>query len=135
MNVIDMTRELGTVIQLDERYTRFTKARAANDANEELQASIGEFNIIRMQLDNCLAEENRDEDKISELNEKLRTVYGSVMASPAMAEYNASKAELDHMLNDINSIIMKSVEGEDPKTCDVLSENCSGSCSSCGGCG
>ena len=51
MDVIKSVRELGKAIQQDERFIRYAKARLANDSNEELQASIGKFNIIRMELD------------------------------------------------------------------------------------
>ena len=50
-----------------------------------------------------------------------------------MVEYNTAKADLDTMMNEINTIISKCVDGEDPDTCDVHS-GCTGSCSSCGGC-
>ena len=55
------------------------------------------------------------------------------MSSPAMVEYNTAKAELDSMVNEVNVIISKCIDGEDPDTCDT-SVGCTGSCDSCGGC-
>ena len=133
MDVIAKVRELGKAIQKDERFIRYAKARLENDNNEELQALIGEFNIIRMELDKQLSGEEKEQDKVDELNVKLRDVYGKIMASPAMVEYNTAKAEVDSMLNDINTLISLCVEGEDPETCEIT-HNCSGSCSTCGGC-
>lgn len=134
MNILDAARQLGAAVQQDERFIRFAKARIANDNDAELQQKIGEFNITRMELDRVMGADERDEEKIRELNEKLRKVYSEVMSGSAMAEYNAAKAELDHMLNDINSIIMLCVEGADPATCEPEEHSCSGSCESCGGC-
>ncbi len=51
MDVIEQVRNLGKAIQADERFVRYAKARLANDNDKELQAAIGEFNIIRMELD------------------------------------------------------------------------------------
>lgn len=132
MDVIAQVRELGKAIQKDERFIRYAKARLENDNNEELQAMIGEFNIIRMELDKQLSGEEKEQTKVDELNTKLRDVYSKIMASPAMIEYNTAKAELDQMVGKINTVISKCLDGEDPETCDTVA--CTGSCSTCGGC-
>ncbi len=133
MDVIEQVRNLGKAIQQDERFIRYAKARLANDNDKDLQAAIGEFNIIRMELDREMQAEEKNEEKVKELNEKLRTVYGNIMSAPAMVEYNTAKVAVDEMVNEINVIISKSLDGEDPETCEVTS-GCSGSCSTCGGC-
>ena len=132
MNVIEQARILGKAIQQDERYIRYAKARLDNDNNKELQAAIGKFNITRMELDREMQSENKDEAKVKELNESLRAVYSEIMTLPAMIEYNTAKAEVDSMANEINTVISKSFDGEDPETCDTSS--CTGSCDTCGGC-
>lgn len=132
MDVIEQVRNLGKAIQQDERFIRFAKARLANDEDKELQAAIGNFNIIRMELDKLMQADERDDVKVQELNEKLRKVYGDIMSSEVMVEYNTAKAELDIMVNEINTIISKTLEGEDPETCEATA--CTGSCSTCGGC-
>ena len=76
--------------------------------------------------------EERNEEKVKELNEKLRSVYAEIMSTPAMVEYNTAKAELDSLVNEINTVISKTLEGEDPETCDTTA--CTGSCATCGGC-
>ncbi len=133
MDVIEQARILGKAIQSDERFLRYAKARLANDADEELQNAIGEFNMIRMEIDREVSSEEKDDLKVTELNEKLRGVYSSIMSSPAMVEYNTAKAELDRMVSEVNVIISKCIEGEDPDTCDTHSD-CTGSCATCGGC-
>lgn len=133
MDVIEQVRNLGKAIQQDERFIRYAKARLENDNNTELQAAIGNFNITRMELDRELEKEDKDDARVTELNEKLRKVYGEIMASPAMVEYNTAKAELDSMVNEINTVISKCLDGEDPETCDTAAA-CTGSCSTCGGC-
>ncbi len=133
MGIIEATRNLGLEIQKDERFIRFVKAKFANDNDENLQNKIGEFNTVRMNLDREMNAETQDEAKIKELNEKLREIYTAVMSSKTMLEYNTAKADLDAMLNDINSIIMQCVEGEDPMTAEPHTA-CTGSCSTCGGC-
>ena len=133
MDVITCVRELGKAIQKDERFVRYAKAKLANDSDAELQAAIGEFNITRMELDRELNADEKDEVKVAELNEKLRGVYAKIMSAPAMVEYNTAKVEVDAMVGEINTIISKCLDGEDPETCDTNS-GCTGSCSTCGGC-
>lgn len=132
MDVIEQVRNLGKAIQQDERFIRYAKARLENDNNKELQAAIGQFNITRMELDREMQTEERNEEKVKELNEKLRSVYAEIMSAPAMVEYNTAKAELDSLVNEINTVISKTLDGEDPETCDTTA--CTGSCATCGGC-
>ena len=134
MGIIETTRILGAEVQKDERFLEFAKAKLAVDNDEALQKNIGEFNIIRMNLEQEMAKEDRDEEKITEINENLRNIYTSVMSSDAMLKFNTAKAALDAILNDINSMIVQCVEGADPQTVEPETHSCSGSCSSCGGC-
>ena len=133
MDILEASRNIGKAIQADERFIRFTKARLANDNDKELQEKIGEFNTVRMNLEREVSAENKNEEKVNELNSKLRDIYAAVMATPAMLEYNTAKGDMDAMLNDINSVIMQCVEGADPETVEPQHE-CTGSCESCGGC-
>ena len=133
MDVIEMTRQLGKAIQQDERFIRYAKARLANDNDTDLQNLIGQFNIKRMELEKAVSSEEKDEEKVKTLNEELREIYGEVMASPAMVEYNTAKAMLDQMVNEVNTIISKCLDGEDPETCEAH-DACTGSCATCGGC-
>lgn len=133
MDVIEKVRELGKAIQQDERYIRFAKAKLANDSDVDLQNAIGNFNIKRMELEQAVSSEQKDEEKVKTLNEELRKIYGEVMSSPVMVEYNTAKAMLDQLMNDVNTVLTKTLDGEDPETCDIEA-GCTGSCSTCGGC-
>ncbi|MBO4433356.1 MAG: YlbF family regulator [Clostridia bacterium] len=134
MTVLEAVRNLGEAIQADERFLRYAKAKLANDKDDEIQDLIGKFNMIRMNLDEVMTAQDRDEAKVQSLNEELRKVYLDIMSKDSMVEYNASKVDLDGMLNDVNSVIMQCVEGADPKTVEPEVHSCTGSCDSCGGC-
>lgn len=132
MDVIKAARQLGAALQADEAYVRFAKATLASDQNKELQDKIGEFNITRMNLDNEISKDDKDDEKIKEMNTRLRAIYDEVMADPAMVEYNEARAGVDKLLADINSIITMCAQGADPETCEI--SDCTGNCSTCGGC-
>ncbi len=134
MDVIEVTRNLGKEIQKDERFIAFAKAKLALDNNENLNSKIGEFNIIRMNLDRLLSEEEKDNEKIAEANKNLRAVYDEIMADEVMKEYNETRAAVDKMIADVMGIIRMCAEGADPETCTLPEAGCSGSCSTCAGC-
>lgn len=133
MDIIEMTRKLGVEIQKQEVFKTYIKAKSANDADKQLQDDIGQFNLIRMSLDQALSAEEQNGEKVKELNGQLKDIYTKIMGSEAMMNYNIAKQELDVLVNQINAIITLTVNGEDPMTCDITS-GCTGSCSSCSGC-
>lgn len=134
MGILEASRKLGEEIQKDERFIAYAKAKLANDKDEQLQKDIGEFNIVRMNLDQEMAKDEKDEAKVNELNSELRAIYSRIMSGKAMLEYNTAKAGLDSLLNDVNSIIVQCAEGADPGTVEPETHECTGSCASCGGC-
>lgn len=133
MNAVDLAREVGKALQADERYIKYQQARVANDNDEELQNLIGEFNMKRMQLNQEMSKTDKDNDKVSELNQDVRALYGKIMTNERMAAYNDAKVEMDRLLDQINTVITACANGDDPETCEA-EHHCSGSCSTCGGC-
>lgn len=136
MKVIDKARELGVLIQQDERYSAYYAAKEANDKDENLQNMINEFNMKRMQLNAEVSKEEKNEERLSELDDAIKSLYGTIMANENMVRYNKAKSDMDSLLNQINMIITYSANGEDPLTCpcEEDSVNCGGDCSACAGC-
>ena len=133
MNLIKQAREMGKAIQASEEYAKLRKAQEANDNDAELQDLIGKFNLKRMELNNLLAKDEKDEEKLGKMNAELRELYQQVMSNVHMTEYNDAKNAMDMLMNQVNAILVMSVNGEDPDTCDPT-PSCTGSCSTCGGC-
>ncbi len=134
MTVIEMARELGKLIQQDERYAEYYRAKAANDADEELQQMIQEFNLKRMQLNSEMSKNDKDGALLSRLDDEIKVLYGNIMANGNMTAFNSAKDAMDSMLSQINMIITYSANGEDPATCPSEQVSCGGDCGSCGGC-
>ncbi len=139
MTVIEAARALGKVVQQDERYKAYVDAKKKNDADEELQRLIGEFNLIRQNLAMESDKENPEEvngEKVKELTAKMHKAYEDVMSNENMAMFTIAKQGMDKLMSEINTILTYSVEGMDPETCpSEPPTGCSGSCESCGGCG
>lgn len=136
MNIIEKTREFAAVLQQDERYVKFQDACKAVDTDTEVQNSIGRFNQLRSELSIEMQKVDKDADRMTALDDEIKELYQSIMDMPKMAAFNEAKAELDKVLSSINFIISSAANGEDPATCPAEPPHgCSGSCSSCGGCG
>ncbi len=133
--ILDMTRELAEAMQQDERFIKLQMAQSAADEDDELQGMIGEFNLKRIALNNEVSKEGEEKDgeKIRELDKELRETYARLMDNDHMKGYQSAKADLDLLVNKMMRVITLASQGEDPYTVDVDSA-CSGNCSSCGGC-
>ncbi|MEG2429410.1 MAG: YlbF family regulator [Oscillospiraceae bacterium] len=135
MDIIKMTRDLGVAIQESEEFKRINAAKDANDKDVELQNLIEVFNMTRVKLSTAMQAEEKDEDLVAKLDKELKETYTTVMGNKNMLEFNDAKQEIDELMNKINNIIVASVNGEDPLTCDEKPEHsCGGSCGECGGC-
>ena len=132
-NIIAQTRELGKLIQQDARYKAYVAAREKNDNDPELQKMISEFNDLRVELAGEMSKDDKDAEKLTQLDDDIKNLYGSIMGSELMMEFEAAKAEMDSMLSQINTVITQCANGEDPDTCPVTT-GCTGSCESCAGC-
>lgn len=133
MDIIQMARELGAAIQQSDVYAAFNLAKTAADSDEKLQDMIGEFNLKKLSLSNEVQKTDKDQEKLTALNEEVRTLYAKIMSYPAMAAYNTTKGELDRVLNFIQQIVVYSANGEDPMTIQEETA-CGGDCSGCAGC-
>ena len=132
MDIIELTRKLGAEIQATEEYKNFRNAKDKNDKDEKLQKQIGDFNLLKMQLDSEQEKDTVDEKKVREINENIVKLYNEIVTSPGMVEFNKAYASYKELCDKISNILLMCENGEDPETCEPSS--CTGNCSSCGGC-
>ena len=135
MDINEKARELGKLIQQEESYIALQKAQADADADMELQNLIGDFNMKRMSINNEASKKDKDSDKLALLNSQMREDYSKIMSNKNMIAYNEAKDAFDMVANRVLAIVQQSAEGADPETADYSTSSCSGSCSTCGGCG
>ena len=137
MDIITMARELGKLIQQDERYKRIDAAKKANDEDEKLQELIAKYkrtnSDVRKLYEKVVIQMNDTHPTVAVPELMHLLIDQEVMANPNMAEFNAAKAEVDGMMNFISTILYGSVNGEDPDTIEMQA-SCGGNCSGCSGC-
>ena len=133
MDVITMAREFAKTIAKDERVIKYNLIRQASDEDKRLQELIGRFNLKRIELNAQLGKEEKDSQKIADLDKEIKAIYTEVMQNQTMQDYNAAKQEVDDLMNFVNQILAAGVNGEDPDTVEE-SSGCGGNCSGCSGC-
>ncbi len=132
--MIENAREIGRLLQQSEPYVKLKEAEALADKDEKLQNDIKEFNLKRLAINVETQKVDKDGGKIADLNREMQAVYAEIMSNQHMKDYNESKQEFDNTVRRIVTIIENCAQGEDPETTD-FDPSCTGSCSTCGGCG
>ncbi|MCD7741976.1 MAG: YlbF family regulator [Ruminococcus sp.] len=134
MTIIEQARELGAAIQQDERYLRYQEAASKSDTDPTIQKKIGEFNLLRADLNKEMAKTDKDTDRMTALDSEIRELYDEIMAMPPMVEFNEAQEALNKLIQSVSYIITSAANGEDPMTCPEEAPQCGGSCATCGGC-
>lgn len=137
MDLVAKTRELGAMLQQDERYLRLAKAQAANEADDALNELIAKIQLIQMSFQHEASKEDRDEAKLQEYDKEFGELYAQIMDNANMKEYEAARAEVDELMTYLTGILGMCLQGADPATCEppkAEEHECGGECSSCGGC-
>lgn len=138
MDVIKAARELGKAIQEDERYLKYHEQKKKNDEDIELGGLMGKLSILQTSYQNESEKENPDNERLEKWDEEFRRTYTEVMLNENMRAYGEKKQELDDLMSYIVNLLTLCVNGEDPETAEPKPNDdgaCTGSCSTCGGCG
>lgn len=134
MDIIEKARALAKDLAGEDCVVRYNMARQASDEDKKLQELIGRFNLRRIELNNQIGkkDEEKNAERIGELDREIKSIYEEVMANENMAAYNTAKQEVDRLMSFVNGILTAGVNGEDPDA--VEESSCSGDCSGCSGC-
>ena len=127
MEILDMARQLGEAIRDSEIMARVKKAEEAQQSDAEAQKLIGEYNLTRMQLAQRAQKEDITKEEMEQIQQELSAEFEKLTKNPVIAEFLESRAALDAIVNQVNSILTHFITGEDPN-------GCTHNCSTCGGC-
>lgn len=135
MDVMLKARELGKAIQQSEEYIKMEEARVRSDKNLDLQEKISNFNLKKIALNREVNRDDKNSDKIAQLDREMREAYQLIMDTDDMKAYADAKKKVDEMMQKVQLLLNFTLTGEDPETV-VIPEGsgCSGDCSACSGC-
>ena len=128
----ELARLIGEEIKNSDLFAAYTAAKIAKEADRELEAKIGEFNLIRLSLMNESEQSDRSEAKLENLNNELKKLYDEIMQNKNMVIFTGIQKQLSNIIGKVSNIITCAIEGTDP---DEASGGCGGGCEDgCGGC-
>ena len=125
--ITELATQLGQAIEGDEIFLRYQSAKVKHDNDEQLQALIGQFNLKKMAVMNMMNSTDKDEKRLSQLQNEMHAAYEEVMRHPVMAEFNDAQQQMQKLVEEVYSILNYYITGEEPG-------GCTGSCSTCSGC-
>ncbi len=125
--IIEKAKELGALVQASEQVQKFNAAKAAYENDEEIQKLIHEFNLQKMSMMSLGNESEPDQARMTELEERMKSIYAEIMANDKMNEMQESTKAVEELMGQINGVLTFYVTGEEPSSCTH-------DCSTCGGC-
>ena len=138
MDTISKFKDAALSLQQDKVYLNYAQATNAYKEDKELQDKIGEYQLARLQLDNEMQKDaaERDQEKLTETNKKINTLYNEAMNAESMLALNEARAKIEEFVAYVNVIINTAIDGGNPiEAQPPEASGCSaGGCSSCSGC-
>ena len=125
MGIFELAAELGKALKADERLVKLDEAKKAYEADGELKKFMIEYEVQQKALQTEITREERDTMLIDAIQVRIDELYKIIMEHPVFIQLNEVQAEVNELMNAVNSTITFHITGEKP--------SCSGSCSTCGG--
>lgn len=127
--VLKQAELLGQTILDSDVYAAMNKAELAVTKDEESVNLIAQLSEKRKKVEDILSSNEMDHQALAEAGEEMEALEHQVNDLPLVKELQQRRAEFTQMMNNVNQIIRFVLTGE------MGEGSCSGSCSSCSGCG
>ena len=127
-NIFDLAAALGKALKEDEKLVRLEAAKNAYEADGELQKMMVEYEVQQKALQGEITREERDTHFIDTIQKRIDLLYNTIMAHPVFVELNEAQAEVNELMNAVNSTITFHITGEVPSACTHNCSTCGGGC-------
>ena len=127
MGIFELAAELGKALKEDEKLVKLEEAKKAYDESKTLQKNLVEFEVQQKALQQEIAKEERDTIFIEVIQKRINDLYNAITSDEAFVALNDAQAEVNELMNAVNTTITYNITGEMPSSCTH-------DCSTCGGC-
>lgn len=126
--IIELAHALGMEIAASDEIKNLENAKAAYEANAELQAKMSEYETHRRLLGDELTKNNDSIDEIAVANIRARIdeLAREISANPVYITFANAQQALNRLMADVNAEIKFCITGE--------RDDCTHDCSTCSGC-
>ena len=127
MGIFELAAELGKALKEDEKLVKLEQAKKAYEESKTLQKNLVEFEVQQKALQQEIAKEERDTIFIEVIQKRINELYNAITSDEAFVALNDAQAEVNELMNAVNTTITYNITGEMPSSCTH-------DCSTCGGC-
>ena len=124
MTVIEKAHHLADAIIASDEFKDLRSAELAMMNYSTAQTILDEYKQFQEQMHN-----NKDTEKLTELNEQMEAMQAKMESIPAIATYLDAQDKVAEVLQEVNFILGRAINGEE-ESCDT--GECGSGC--CGGC-
>lgn len=126
--IIELAHQLGMEIAKSDEIKNLEAAKAAYDADAELQAKMAEYETHRRLLGEEFAKNSDEVDQIAVANIRARIeeLTREISSNPIYITFANAQGALNRLMADVNAEIKFCITGE--------RDNCTHDCSTCSGC-
>ena len=128
--VLNQAEMLAEAILESEEFINMRLSEQAAMHDKEATELIAAYTEKRTKVENILADANMNPGELAKAGGELEEVERAIDANEALNKMRDTREAFNEMMRKVNSIIKFVVTGENDEE-----ESCSGSCSSCSGCG
>ena len=128
--VFEKTRELGEALKQSEAYNRMQAAEQKAMQNMEAAEMMAQYLEKRGQIQEMMEVENPDPAVMQRLSNEMDDIQERLQMIDDIVELTSARAEFNGLIGQINQVLQFIVTGR------MTNEggDCTGSCSTCGGC-
>ena len=128
--VLNQAEQLAEAILESEEFINMRLAEQAAMKDEAATKLIADYTEQRNVIEQLLAANDMDHDKLAEEGAKLESIEHEIDANDMIKKMQDTNAAFTSMMQKVNQIIKFVVTGEKEEEAG----GCSGSCATCGGC-
>ena len=127
MGIFELATELGRTLKEDPRLQQLEAAKAAYEADENVSRLTTEYEAQQKAMQKEIAKPVRDDTVIARLQARMDELYDEIIATPAYRQLDAAQAEVNELMNMVNTTITYQITGQ-------TADGCTHDCSTCKGC-
>ena len=128
MGIFELAAELGKALKADERLVKLEEAKKAYEEDKMLQRNLVEFEVQQKALQQEIAKEERDTVFIEVIQKRIDELYKMITEDAAFVALNDAQAEVNELMNSVNTTITYNITGEMPSSCTHDCSTCGGGC-------
>jgi len=126
MGIFELASMLGKALKEDARLVKLEEAKKAYEECGELQKKMVEYEVQQKALQQEITKPERDTIFIDVIQKRIDTLYAEIMADATFQALNEAQAEVNELMNAVNSTITYQITGEQPSSCTHNCSTCSG---------